>query len=91
MSTSQTHAFAAQHVQRKIFVTSYLFLYTFSELFLMTQKIRITWVQVMAIIALFGILLGVVGTAWISMLPATPTPAPATTITPTPVPQADSL
>lgn len=32
-------------------------------------KIRITWVQVMAILALFGILLGVVGTAWISMMP----------------------
>jgi hypothetical protein len=41
------------------------------------SKIRITWVQVMAIIALFGILLGVVGTAWISMMPTdstTPTP-----------------
>lgn len=37
----------------------------------MTKKIRITWVQVMAILALFGILLGVVGTAWISMMPVT--------------------
>lgn len=38
----------------------------------MAKKIRITWVQVMAILALFGILLGVLGTAWISMLPTTP-------------------
>jgi hypothetical protein len=36
----------------------------------MATKIRITWVQVMALLALFGILLGVVGTAWISMMPA---------------------
>lgn len=33
------------------------------------SKIRITWVQVMAIFALLGILLGVVGTAWLSLLP----------------------
>lgn len=38
-------------------------------------KVRITWVQVMAILALFGILLGVVGTAWISTLPASATPS----------------
>lgn len=35
----------------------------------MTTKIRITWVQVMALLALFGILLGVIGTAWIAVLP----------------------
>jgi len=35
----------------------------------MSKKFRITWVQIMAIIALFGILLGVIGTAWISLLP----------------------
>lgn len=35
----------------------------------MTKKIRITWVQVMALLALFGILLGVVGTAWLALMP----------------------
>lgn len=44
------------------------------------SKIRITWVQVMAIIALFGILLGVVGTAWISMMPTDVSTAPAPTV-----------
>jgi hypothetical protein len=45
-------------------------------------KIRITWVQVMAVLALFGILLGVVGTAWLSMLPtdASVNAVPAPTI-----------
>lgn len=38
----------------------------------MTKKIRITWVQVMAVLALFGILLGVIGTAWIALMPTTP-------------------
>ncbi|MBP7806458.1 hypothetical protein KA057_02130 [Candidatus Gracilibacteria bacterium] len=44
------------------------------------SKIRITWVQVMAILALFGILLGVVGTAWLGMMPATSSTVPAPTI-----------
>lgn len=44
------------------------------------SKIRITWVQVMAMFALLGILLGVVGTAWLSLLPAD---APAQTSLPT--------
>lgn len=43
-------------------------------------KIRITWVQVMAVLALFGILLGVVGTAWLGMTPATSPTGPAPTI-----------
>lgn len=37
----------------------------------MAKKIRITWIQVMAILALFGILLGVMGTAWIALMPTT--------------------
>lgn len=44
------------------------------------KKIRITWVQVMAVLALFGILLGVVGTAWLSMIPATSTDVTSPTI-----------
>lgn len=43
-------------------------LFYHSQLF-MTKKIRITWVQVMALLALFGILLGVVGTAWLALMP----------------------
>ncbi len=40
----------------------------------MAKKIRISWVQIMALLALFGILLGVVGTAFLYNLPATPAP-----------------
>jgi|GEM_PF-1233635 len=39
----------------------------------MVKKIKITWVQVMALIALFGILLGVIGTAWIAFIPVSTT------------------
>lgn len=46
----------------------------------MTKKIRITWVQVMAILALFGILLGVVGTAWLALMPVPSDPAVVPTI-----------
>jgi hypothetical protein len=37
-------------------------------------KFRITWVQVMALIALFGILLGVIGTAFLYDMNPTVTP-----------------
>ncbi|MCB9806576.1 hypothetical protein H6768_01510 [Candidatus Peribacteria bacterium] len=37
----------------------------------MAKKIRITWIQVMALLALFGILLGVVGSAWLALMPST--------------------
>jgi hypothetical protein len=42
----------------------------------MSKKIRITLSQVMAILALMGILLSVVGTAWLGQqpIPATVTP-----------------
>lgn len=45
----------------------------FSLLF-MAKRFRITWVQVMAILALFGILLGVIGTSLLDRLPIAPTP-----------------
>ncbi len=51
-----------------------------SFIFPLMSKFRITWVQVMAILALFGILLGVVGTAWLGMMPATSSTIPAPTI-----------
>ncbi len=40
----------------------------------MAKKVRITLAQVMAILALMGILLSAVGTAWISQLPASSSP-----------------
>lgn len=46
----------------------------------MAKKIRITWIQVMAILALFGILLGVVGTAWLALMPVAPAPVVMPTI-----------
>jgi|GEM_PF-4407227 len=41
----------------------------------MTKKVRITLSQIMAILALIGILLSVVGTAWIGQQPIPPTPS----------------
>lgn len=40
----------------------------------MTKRFRISWVQVMALLALFGILLGVVGTSLLDRLPVAPAP-----------------
>lgn len=37
----------------------------------MAKKVRITVAQIMAILALMGILLSAIGTAWITQLPTT--------------------
>jgi len=42
----------------------------------MTKRFRISWVQIMALLALFGILLGVIGTALLDRLPTSTTTAP---------------